>query len=112
MIKVNNNASSLLATGINNSVTSLSVTGGDGVKFPALSAGDYFYATLIEGTTLEIVKVTARSTDAFTIVRAQDNTSASAFTAGAKVEIRWNVAQVNEFTKQTSMAMSIIFGGN
>jgi hypothetical protein len=57
--------------------------------FPTLGGSDYFYCTLSNVTnTIEIVKVTARSTDTFTIVRAQDNTTASAFVTGDKVELR------------------------
>jgi len=57
--------------------------------FPTLGGGDYFYCTLSNvANTIEIVKVTARSTDTFTIVRAQDNTTASAFVTGDKVELR------------------------
>ena len=96
-IKVKNNAFSTLASGINNSVTSLSVASGEGSRFPALASGDYFYATIVEGTTVEIIKCTARSTDALTIVRAQDGSSASAFSAGAKIEVRWNESQVKEY---------------
>ena len=81
-----NNASSTLATGINNSVTSLDVASGEGAKFPSPSGGDYFYAFLKEGTTVEVVKVTARSSDTFTIVRAQQGSSAASFTNAATVK--------------------------
>lgn len=88
MQKFANAARSNLALGINNAVTSFSVTAGTGAKFPTLGTGDWFYATLQEGDTLEIVKVTARSTDTFTVVRAQNGTTASAFTTAAVVGLR------------------------
>ena len=47
-IKVANNANATLAASITNSATSITVTSGQGARFPTLSAGDYFYATLIE----------------------------------------------------------------
>jgi hypothetical protein len=85
-----NNAATTLASGITNSATSLTVTTGTGSLFPGVSASQYFYCTLINaaGTTIEIVKVTGRSGDTFTITRAQDNTTASAFSTGDKVELR------------------------
>jgi hypothetical protein len=93
-----NNASTTLASSINSSVTSLTVAAGYGALFPNPTASQYFYCTLSNtaGTTIEIVKVTARSTDTFTIVRAQDGTTASAFNAGDKVELRLvNASLVN-----------------
>jgi len=94
-----NNAATTLASSINSSVTSLTVASATGGLFPNPTAGQYFYATLqnTAGTVVEIVKVTARSTDTFTIVRAQDNTTASAFTAGDKVELRATAADLNNF---------------
>jgi hypothetical protein len=94
-----NNAATTLASSINSSVTSLTVASATGGLFPNPTAGQYFYATLqnTAGSVVEIVKVTARSTDTFTIVRAQDNTTASAFTAGDKVELRATAADLNNF---------------
>ena len=88
-IKFTNNATTTLASGINSSATSLTVATGTGALFPSLSGSDVFYVTLANLTgTVEIVKVTARSSDTFTIVRAQDNTTATSWTTGDKVELR------------------------
>lgn len=88
-IKFTNNATTTLASGITNVATSLTVASGAGALFPTLSGSDVFYATLANATgTVEIVKVTARSTDTFTIVRGQDGTTAVAWNAGDKVELR------------------------
>lgn len=95
-----NNAASSLASSITDSATSLTVASGQGALFPSLSGGNIFYATLQSasaGTPIEIVKVTARSTDTFTIVRAQDGTSASAFNAGDKVELRLPAIVLQDF---------------
>ena len=95
-----NNAATTLASSITDSATSLTVAAGTGALFPSLSGGNIFYATLQSasaGTPIEIVKVTARSTDTFTIVRAQDNTSASAFNAGDKVELRLPAIVLQDF---------------
>jgi hypothetical protein len=99
-----NNASTTLASGIDSSVTSLTVAAGTGALFPTLAGSQYFYTTLsnLAGTIIEIVKVTARSTDTFTIVRGQDNTSASSFIAGDKVELRVTAADLNNFPQLDS----------
>jgi hypothetical protein len=88
-----NNAKSTLDSSITNVATSLSVVAGHGARFPTITGSDYFLATLcqISGgaeVNFEIVKVTARSTDTFTIVRAQEGTTGLAYNAGDKVELR------------------------
>lgn len=84
-----NNASAALASAITASATSITVSTGQGALFPSLSGSNYFYATLVNSSNVvEIVKVTARATDTFTVVRAQDGTSSSAFAAGDKLELR------------------------
>lgn len=84
-----NNVSTTLASSINNSVTSISVTAGQGAQFPSITGSDYFYATLVDSSNnLEIVKVTARSTDTLTVVRGQEGTTARAYSAGDKLEMR------------------------
>lgn len=88
-VKFTNNAFSTLASSINSSATAISVAAGTGGRFPSLSSGNTFYATLVDSSNnLEIVKVTARSTDTLTVVRGQDNTSARSFSAGDRIELR------------------------
>jgi len=88
-IKLSNNANATLAASITSSSTSITVTSGQGARFPTLSAGDYFYATLIDtSNNLEIVKCTARSTDVLTVVRAQESTTSRAYSTGDRIEIR------------------------
>lgn len=100
VMKFTNNATSTLASTINSSVTSLSVATGGGALFPTLSAGDYFYCTLANvAGTVEIIKVTARTSDTFTIVRGQDGTTAVGWTAGDKVELRLVAASLNDVPK-------------
>jgi hypothetical protein len=96
-LKVTNNAFGTLNAGINSSVTTIVLSAGEGARFPTLSAGDYFYATLIDtSNNLEIVKVTARSTDTMTVVRAQDSTTARAFSTNDRFELRPTAALFNE----------------
>ena len=89
-VKFSNNASTTLATGINNSVTSVVVASAS--NFPSLSGSEFCFLTLQAGATIEIMKATALSGSTFTVVRAQGGTSASAFSAGAQVELRMNTA--------------------
>jgi hypothetical protein len=95
-----NNAATTLASGITNSATSLTVASATGGLFPSPTGTDYFYITLENsaGTVREIVKCTSRSSDTLTIVRAQDNTSASAFSTGDKVELRIVAAEMSALT--------------
>jgi hypothetical protein len=88
-IKLRNNAVSFLSVAISASDVGLVLQTGGGASFPTLAAGEYFYATLSSTLgTYEIVKVTARSSDSLTIVRAQEGTTANSFAAGARVESR------------------------
>lgn len=87
-----------LASGINNAVTSLSVTTGHGARFPDPDAIG-FEATIYNSTDYsnptsavhaghgEIIRVTAISTDTFTIVRAQGGTSAVNLNVGGKTYV-------------------------
>jgi len=96
-IKFANSAFATLAAGINSSATSITLTTGQGARFPSLGAGDYFYATLIDASNnLEIVKCTARSTDVLTVTRAQESTTARAFSTGDRIELRITAAGMNE----------------
>ena len=104
VLKVTNNAFGTLNGGISNSATSITLSSGDGAKFPSLSSPDVFYATLIDtSNNTEIVKVTARSTDSLTVVRAQDNTTASSFIVGDKVELRLTAALLSQIDKIVSL---------
>ena len=99
-MKVSNNAASTLASGITSGATSLTVASGQGSLFPALGVADYFYCTLANvAGAVEIVQVTARSTDTFTVVRGLDGTTAAAWSAGDKVELRLVAASLNDFAK-------------
>jgi hypothetical protein len=83
-----NNGSSTLASGINSSTTSITVQTGHGARFPAPTGSQYFWVTLAEGATVEVVKCTSRSTDTLTCTRGQQSTSAASFTTSARVENR------------------------
>ena len=81
-----NNAKTTLASSLSNSATSATVT--DGSVFPSLSAGKFFLITFDDGSNNEICKCTARSGNTLTIVRAQESTTARAFSSGDAAEGR------------------------
>ena len=92
-IKVANNAFATLATGITDSATSITLSSGQGARFPVLGTDDYFYATLIDvSNNLEIVKCTARSSDVLTVIRAQEGTTGRTYDPGDRIEIRITAA--------------------
>lgn len=92
-IQFSNNGHSTLAASINSSDTSVTVASGHGSRFPSLTGSQYFYATLIDSSNnLEIVKVTARSSDVLTITRAQESTTARAYAIGDRIELRATAA--------------------
>ena len=81
-----NNAKTTLASSLSNSATSATVT--DGSVFPSLNAGEFFLITFDDGSNNEICKCTARSSNTLTIVRAQESTTARAFSSGDAAEGR------------------------
>jgi hypothetical protein len=96
-----NNAFSTLATAITTSDTGIVVASGS--AFPALSAGEYFYVTLVsQAGTTEIIKVTARVGNSMTVVRAQDGSTAASFQVGTLVEMRVNAASIAELRDEAA----------
>jgi hypothetical protein len=96
-LKFSNNATTTLAADLSSIATSMSVASGTGALFPELGGSDYFYATLQDlNDNMEIVKVTARTDDTMTIVRAQEGTLAIPFAASSRVELRMTAAALQE----------------
>lgn len=89
-----NNAYGLLASSASAIATTLTLTSGNGARFPNPTGGDFFLLTLIgldgngNEASWEIVKCTARSTDTLTVVRAQESTTAGIWAGGTRVELR------------------------
>jgi hypothetical protein len=105
-LKVTNNAFGTLNASINSSATTIVLVAGQGARFPTLSAGDYFYATLIDtSNNLEIVKCTARSTDTLTVVRGQDSTTARAYATNDRFELRPTAVMLNEIITTAEAAL-------
>lgn len=107
-VKFANNAAGFLAANISGTDTSLSVAPGQGAIFPTIGAGEFFYVTLVDSSnSLEVVKVTAKSGDVFTIVRGQAGTTARAYVQNDKVELRVVANAFDEFIQRSgSVAMT------
>lgn len=109
-----NNAITTLASNISSVATSLTVASGTGALFPLPTGDDYFLITLIgttygDETAWEIIKVTSRSSDTFTIVRAQESTGAASWVSGVKIELRLTAGVMNTIS---GYPVSIADGGN
>jgi len=88
-IKFANNAYGTLSQAYATTATSIVLTTGHGARFPALTGSQYFFATLLDtSNNLEIIKVTARTSDTLTVVRAQEGTTARAFNTNDRIELR------------------------
>lgn len=102
-VKISNNATSTLSANISNSDTAIALPTGDGAKFPSLSGSDWFPATIVDASgNIEIVKVTARASDTLTVSRGQEGTTARAFVAGCRIDLRLTAAAIAEI--QTNIA--------
>lgn len=100
-----NNATATLANTLSAGQTTATVNGGEGQAFPSPSGGDTFYATLEDAAgNIEIVSVTARATDTFTVVRAQEGTTDQTWAAGTRFECRVTAATLTAMLQGTDAA--------
>lgn len=83
-ILFNNNAVSTLLAGITNAAISLSVQAGKGALFASPGANQIQKITLFKTdlSAVEVVHLTARSVDTFTVARGQEGTAAVAWNSG------------------------------
>lgn len=79
-LNVKNRAYSTLDSGINDTVTELTVFTNEGAKFPATN----FHITIDD----EILLCSSRTNDVFTVVREKEGTTAAAHSSGVMVELR------------------------
>jgi|688.fasta_scaffold00761_47 hypothetical protein len=92
VVKLKNNASTTIPNVVESSATEITVAANTGSVFPSLTAGDYFYATIASvENDYEVVKVTARSGDVLTVVRAQEGTLALLFPRNSQIALRVTV---------------------
>ena len=100
-IKFSNNASTTLFSAVTVGDTQIVVSPGGGSLFPELTDGNFFMITVVDAQgNLEIMCVTSRNVDTFTVNRAQENTPARAFPEGSVVELRLTAGSIGEIASQ------------
>jgi hypothetical protein len=106
---VTNNATGVLASNLASGGTSVTLQTGQGASFPTISGSNYFWGTLIDASNnIEIVKCTAHTaaSDTFTITRAQQSTTAKAYVAGDRFEMRVTREHFNEKVSKSGDTMT------
>ena len=84
-----NFATSTLDAGIIPGDLTFDVAAGEGVLFPSPTGGDWAVLVLEDTSgNKEIVHLTTRATDTFTVTRAQESTTALTMASGSRVEMR------------------------
>lgn len=107
-IKFSNNASTTLFSAVTVGDTQIVVSPGGGSLFPELTDGNFFMITVVDAQgNLEIMSVTSRNVDTFTVNRAQENTSARAFPEGSVVELRLTAGSIGEIASQILAATQL-----
>lgn len=100
-IKFSNNALTTLFSAVTVGDTQIVVSPGGGSLFPELTDGNFFMITVVDAQgNLEIMGVTSRNVDTFTVNRAQENTLARAFPEGSVVELRLTAGSIGEIASQ------------
>src|ERR1700761_1412488 len=102
-----NNATTTLAGAISPSSLTCNVAAGTGVRFPSPGAGQYFTMTFndaLTGLLYEIVHVTAVSGDTFTMVRAQEGTTALNWLAGDLAANLITAGSMNSYVQQVAFS--------
>lgn len=95
-VQVKNNAYGTLSQAYSATDTTLVLNTGEGARFPTLTGSQYFFATLLDtSNNLEIIKVTAISSDTLTVVRGQESTTARSFATNDRVELRVTAGVLN-----------------
>jgi hypothetical protein len=105
-VQLTNNATAIIPLAVGSGATTFAVSSGAGALFPTLGATDYFYATLVSPTNvLEIVKVTARADDTFTVLRGQEGTASVSFPANSRLELRATAANIRAFVADLDLLL-------
>ena len=97
-----NNAYSSLGSAISNTATTVNLATGTGARFPNPTPGTQFFRLTITSqsspnTIFEIMYVTQRSTDALTVQRGQEGTTAQAWNIGDLVGLEPTAGMLSQF---------------
>ena len=108
-----NNSSGTLSSAVTDLETNIVLTSNQGNLFPTITGDDFFLVTLIgmnaQGaeSIWEIVKCTAKAADTLTVIRGQEGTTAVAWPAGTKVELRLTAGTLDSFTDTAKAAAAM-----
>lgn len=107
---VKNDAVSTLASGVDDAVTTWTVAAGEGASFPST----YPFHVSCED---EIASCTSRTTDALTVVRAQQGTAAASHTSGMPVELLVTAKSITDLntavnTLESAVVLKTLFDAN
>ena len=105
-LQLSNNATAIIPLEIASTDTTFSVETDSGAMFPTLGATDYFNAVIVSPLgNFEIVQVTARAGDIFTVSRGQEGTVAIPFPANNRIELRVTVANVRNVLDELNILL-------
>jgi hypothetical protein len=104
LTKKNNAKSTITDNPLTSGATTVNVQTGDGAKFPAAPFHATLYST--DSASGEIVKITAKSTDQFTIARAQESTTAQEWAQGTKLELLVTAKLFDDFQTRTEIVVA------
>ena len=98
------NAATVLANSISPTSGTINVQSGTGSKFPTIVSGStYFRIVLTSATTpnlvIEVMVVTAKAGDTFTVLRGQEGTTAQSWAVGDLVFNAFSAGGVSNFTR-------------
>src|SRR5574337_752450 len=91
-----NNAKGRLVSALSSGANTIVLGAGEGATFATPTGGNWQDITIDDGTQIEICRMTTRSGDTLTVLRAQEGTLAGNFGVGAKVEARWTAQAATE----------------
>ncbi len=112
MEKFLNRVWATLASGITNVATSIPLTTGHGARFGTIAAGDKIRAVIIDAANnVEVIYITAISTDTLTVLRGQDGSTARAYSAGDRIEARIGKSTMEHLVQQSGEQTFAVAGG-
>ena len=102
-----NNAYGTLSISADVSSTTITLSEGEGARFPSPVGDDFFVVTVFtQNNTMEIMYCTGRDGDVLSVSRAQEGTTAAAFPVGARVENRFTAGMYSWLTTHVITALS------
>ncbi len=96
-----NNAKSTLSASISASTSTITLTAGQGTRFPTPGANEFFAVTLQTGDTVEVCYCTYRVGDVLTVTRGMEGTNSITFPTGTTVQMRVTRDTLGEMARKT-----------